>query len=87
MADPLLPEMRDVIESAWNRPVVNAFGASVNFDAFIAIPLLSQLGKCSGKLHLQTVQFSGGRADSDNPVTEVLTLEDEVLKGQCVQPQ
>jgi putative transposase len=34
-----------------------------NFDAFIAIPLLSQPGKRSGKLQLQTVQFAGIRTD------------------------
>jgi hypothetical protein len=42
--------------------MLNAFCASVNFDAFIAITLLSQPGKRSGKLHLQTVQLVGIRS-------------------------
>jgi hypothetical protein len=42
--------------------MMNAFCASENFDAFIAIPLLSQPGKRSGKLQLQAVQFAGIRS-------------------------
>jgi hypothetical protein len=34
----------------------------VKFDAFIAIPLLSQPGKRSGKLQIQTVQTPGIRS-------------------------
>jgi hypothetical protein len=42
--------------------MMNAFCASVKFDAFIALPLLSQPGKRSGKLQIQTVQNPGVRS-------------------------
>ncbi|MGV8985689.1 MAG: aldehyde dehydrogenase family protein [Cypionkella sp.] len=42
--------------------MMNAFCLSENFDAFIAIPLLSRPGKLSGKLQLPTVQFARGRS-------------------------
>ncbi|WRH64895.1 MAG: hypothetical protein RSE12_08375 [Fuscovulum sp.] len=37
--------------------MMNALCASENFDAFIAIPLLSHPGKRSGKPQLQSAQF------------------------------
>jgi transposase InsO family protein len=46
---------------------MNAFCASENFDAFIAIPLLSQPGKRSGKLQSQTVQIAGIRSTDNGP--------------------
>jgi len=42
---------------------MDAFWASVNFDAFTSSTLPSQ-GSYSRKLHLRTIQFTGGRAPS-----------------------
>ena len=41
---------------------MNAFCASVNFDAFMNFRSSPSPGKPSGKLQLQTIQFFGGRA-------------------------
>lgn len=63
---------------------MNAFYASVKFDAFMRFRCFSKPEEISRKLQLQTIQFSGGRAPNDGQMKTRFTDEQiiQMIKEQ-----